>query len=615
MSMVEGDWALVGRLRGETRLAELHRLPWLPVPTLGLMAGCYGAFALISWAWLAGLLPGWLSVLLAAPLFYASFTVLHDGTHRAISRSPGLNEVIGTLGGQLLLPGMEVAVYRILHLEHHKHTGELHDDPDDVLVIAPKWTLPFVLGFVDVVWFVWYLRRCQRFAVRQNLRFFAGFALFAAWHVAWIASPYAYEWLILWFLPMRLGLVITAYLFAHIQHPPEVVQRDRPLHATAMITRHPLTRLFMLGQSAHLVHHLYPQLPFYRLEAGWDAVAGALTAHDLFWRGIGGSVKRFVPPPSPAERHWIAARVAEVEVQTPSITSFVLEAADGGPLPAFAAGAHIDLRLASGLVRQYSLVGRPGAAAAYRIAVKRDDAGRGGSCEVHRTLVPGARLDIGRPRNHFPLRPGSSRAVLVAGGIGLTPLLTMAAALAAEHRDFVLHVCARSRAELPFAAWFDQAPFAGRTRIHLDDGARFDPARDLGAPGAGDQLYLCGPAGFMAWAKGAAAGLGWPAEAVFWEDFAPAGRSGDAFTVELAKSRRVIDVAAGQSIVEALEARRLPTETLCRQGVCGTCRCKVLAGTIEHRDSVLTPEERAAGDQMMACVSRAPKGQRLVLDL
>jgi vanillate O-demethylase ferredoxin subunit len=614
MSVVE-DWALVGRLRAETQLTALHRLPLLPVPTLALAAGCYLAFGLIAWAWLAGVIPAWASIPLAAPLFYASFTVLHDGTHRAISRSPLLNEIIGTLGGQLLMPGMEVGVYRILHLEHHKHTGEKHEDPDDVMVIAPKWALPFVLGFIDVIWFFWYLRRAGRFATSQNIRFVAGFMLNAAWHVAWLASPYAGEWLIVWLLPQRLGLLIVAYLFAHIQHPPEVEQRERPIHATAMITRNPLTRFLMLGQSAHLIHHLYPQLPFYRLEAGWDAAAAAREPHGRLWRGIGGSVKRFVPPPSPAERHWIAARVAEVERQTPNITSFVLEAADGGPLPAFAAGAHIDLRLASGLVRQYSLVGRPGAAAAYRIAVKRDDAGRGGSCEVHRTLVPGARLDIGRPRNHFPLRPGSGRAVLVAGGIGLTPLLAMAAAMAAEHRDFVLRVCARSRAELPFAAWFDQAPFAGRTRIHLDDGARFDPARDLGAPGAGDQLYLCGPAGFMAWAKGAAAGLGWPAEAVFWEDFAPAGGPGDAFIVDLSKSRRVIDVAAGQSIVEALEARRLPTETLCRQGVCGTCRCKVLAGTIEHRDSVLTPEERAAGDQMMTCVSRAPKGERLVLDL
>ena len=616
MVTMEGDWSLVGRLRGETDLTALHRLPLFPVPTLGLLAGCVLAFALVSLAWLDELIPAWASVALAAPIFYASFTVLHDGTHRAISRSPLLNEVIGTLGGQFLLPGMEVAVYRFLHLEHHKHTGEKHDDPDDILVIAPKWSAPAIMMFIDVVWFLWYVRRFNRWPSSQNARFVLGFVAYAAWHVAWIASPYAYEWMILWLLPMRFGLLITAYLFAHIQHPPEVEQRDRPLHATAMITRHPLTRFLMLGQSAHLIHHLYPQLPFYRLEAGWDAAARGLEPRGLFWRGIGGSVKRFDAPPAPSP--WIAARVAEVEVLTPTIASFVLEAADGGALPPFEAGAHIDLRLGDDLVRQYSLIGRPGAAAAYRIAIKRDEAGRGGSLAAYRRLVAGAAIEIGRPRNHFPLRAGNGHVVLVAGGIGITPLLSMAEALAADGRPFTLHICARNAAEVPFADWFGKAPFAGHVVIHLDDGEagqRLTPARDLAGPAAGDQLYLCGPGGFMTWLKSEAAALGWPADAVFSEDFAPVAGPSEAFRVELARSRRVIDVAAGQSIVEAMEALRLPTETLCRQGVCGTCRCKVLSGAIDHRDSALTPEEKAAGHEIMTCVSRGAPGETLVLDL
>ncbi|MCF4165638.1 fatty acid desaturase [Zavarzinia compransoris] len=608
-----GDWGLVAALRADERLRELHRLPLLPVPTIALMAGCFLVYGLSCWAFLGGYLPALATIPIGAVAIYVSFTPLHDGTHRAVSRNPVINDILGTLSGQILLPGVSVEVYRHLHLEHHKVTGEHGDDPDDFLT-GPKWrSLPLGM-FTDIVWFFWYVKRFRQWTPRQNARFTFSFALFFLWHVAWIASPYAMEWVLVWVLPQRLGFGILTYLFAHIQHPPGVEQHDHPLHATVMIERHPLVLFAMLGQSAHLIHHLYPQLPFYRLEAGWDAVGDRLKARDIRFQGL---LKPRKPVDLEALHPWMWLRVAAVEDIAVDIRRFRLAPPAGGPLPAYEAGAHVDIRLADGTIRQYSLIGPPGRPDAYEIAVRRDPKGRGGSVAVHRELREGVLIEVGKPRNNFPLRPGAGRIILIGGGIGVTPLLSMAAAL--KGRDFALHIHARGTGHVPFGAGLERFPFAERIRLHLDNGRGPSAealARDIGRHKAGDTIYLCGPAPFMTLVGEVAAGLGWPAEAVVTESFAPGDdRPKPAFTVELARSGRRLEVAENQTLTEALAEAGAPVETLCRRGLCGTCRCRVVTGTIDHRDTVLDDAERAGGKTMMACVSRGTPDDVLVLDL
>ncbi|PWR18424.1 fatty acid desaturase [Zavarzinia aquatilis] len=612
-AQASADWGLAARARSTPSLQDLHVLPLFPVPTLALLTGCIAGFGLSGWAMVTGVLHPAIAIAISSVLVYASFTVLHDGTHRAISRSPLLNDIIGTLGGQFLLPGIEVAVYRHLHLEHHKSTGEHGDDPDDILVAPLPGVLP-ALFFIDIIWFFWYVRRFNRWTALQNSRFLLGFSLYVAWHVAWIASPYAYEWLLVWLLPQRLGLGITTYLFAHIQHPPGVEQREHPIHATVMIERNPLVLSFMLGQSAHLIHHLYPQLPFYRLEAGWRAAERLLAPRGVLFRGL---VESEAPTLPEAEQPWRRARVTAVEDIANGIRLFTLARADGGDLPGFEAGAHVDLRLDPHRVRQYSLIGVPGQAGTWQIGVKREAAGRGGSIAVHERLVTGAEIEVGRPRSHFPLRDGGGRHVLIAGGIGMTPLISMAHAL--QGRDFTLHLFARDAAGAPFGASFARFPFAARIQPHYDEGKGFSDGEIAAAIGPwhdGDRIHLCGPGGFMDRVKAVAFSLGWPADAVSTENFSPVPLSpGEAFTVTLARSGKRIEVAAGAALTDALEAARLPVDTLCRRGICGTCRCKVISGTIEHRDSVLTDEERASGQHMIPCVSRGTGKDTLVLDL
>ncbi len=291
---------------------------------------------------------------------------------------------------------------------------------------------------------------------------------------------------------------------------------------------------------------------------------------------------------------------------------------DGGTLPAFEPGAHVDVEVGPGVVRQYSLCGDPSRTDRYRLGILLDAASRGGSAAIHRSFRMGERIRIGRPRNNFPLADGTDGTVLLGGGIGITPLLAMAHHLHAVGLPFTLHYCARSRGRAAFLDELAAAPYAGSVRLHLDDedpAQRLDPARDLPPAGSGAHLYVCGPTGFMDWVIASAGRLGFPDGQVHKEYFgAEVDATGDAFEVELSRSGRVVPVAAGQSIVAALRTVGVRVEVSCEQGVCGTCLCDVLEGTPDHRDSYLTDDERAGNDQMMLCCSRA-RTPRLVLDL
>jgi vanillate monooxygenase ferredoxin subunit len=319
----------------------------------------------------------------------------------------------------------------------------------------------------------------------------------------------------------------------------------------------------------------------------------------------------------------LSVRVGRKTAAAQDIFIFDLVSADGAALPPFTAGAHIDVHLPGGLVRQYSLCNSPHQAQHYRIGVLRDAASRGGSQAMHERIEVGQTLSISEPKNHFPLAPSAAsagRSLLLAGGIGVTPILCMAEALGAAGADFEMHYCARSRRHAAFLDHLAAAAYAARVQLHFDDEApaqRLDIPALLAAPDALTHLYVCGPRGFIEAVLSSARAQGWPEAQLHCEFFAGEVVISDtdaAFEVALQRSGRVITVPKGITIVRALEDAGIPVMVSCEQGVCGTCLTPVLDGVPDHRDSYLTPDEQAANDQMTLCCSRS-KSTRLVLDL
>ncbi|MFG6429538.1 PDR/VanB family oxidoreductase [Roseateles sp. LYH14W] len=312
-------------------------------------------------------------------------------------------------------------------------------------------------------------------------------------------------------------------------------------------------------------------------------------------------------------------RVAAKRPAAQDVVELTLQAPDGEPLPAFEAGAHVELHLAGGLVRHYSLCNAPGERQRYVLGVLREPASRGGSVAVHEGLNPGDVLAVGGPKNHFSLQATAAHKLLLAGGIGITPVLSMARQLAAQGRSFTLHYAGRSRARMAFLAALADAPLAAHTHLHVgDENGSMDMDAVLAAQPEGSELYVCGPAGFIDAALAAARRLGWAEARLHRELFAAAPRSDTGehqpFDIEVQGSGQVIHVPAGCSAAQALQDAGLPLLTSCEQGVCGTCLTRVVAGEPDHRDQYLTPEEQAANDQFLPCCSRA-RSPRLVIQL
>jgi vanillate O-demethylase ferredoxin subunit len=303
------------------------------------------------------------------------------------------------------------------------------------------------------------------------------------------------------------------------------------------------------------------------------------------------------------------------------IVSFELARIDGQPLPPFTAGAHIDVHLPSqtGLVRQYSLCNAPHETHRYLIGVLRDPASRGGSVAMHDRIESGTTLRISEPKNHFPLVQ-AQRTVLLAGGIGVTPILAMAEHLAATGAAFDMHYCARSPERTAFRDRIAASGFAGQVHFHYDSGdaaQKLNLAEVIATPAADTHIYVCGPSGFIGHVLDTAKGLGWPSSQLHVEHFGAAAidTAGDgAFEVRLASSGKVVNIPAGRTVVEMLAENGVDIPVSCEQGVCGTCLTRVLEGVPDHRDVYLTEEEQAANDQFTPCCSRA-KSALLVLDL
>jgi ferredoxin-NADP reductase len=297
--------------------------------------------------------------------------------------------------------------------------------------------------------------------------------------------------------------------------------------------------------------------------------------------------------------------------------ALTLAAADGQPLPRWRPGAHLDIHLPSGRLRQYSLCGDPDDDETYRIAVRRIVDGGGGSIEVHDGLPIGATVTTHGPRNAFPLTvPGygspATRFRFVAGGIGITPILPMLALADRLGVDWSMVYAGRSHDSLPFID--EVSRFGDRIDIRTDDVSGIPTAAELlgDCPDA-TTVYACGPAPMLTAIRAELAGRD-NVELHFERFAAPPVVDGEQFTVSIASTGQEVTVGADETLLTALRRANVAAPYSCRQGFCGTCRTRVVAGAVDHRDTLLTEPERAAS-MMLVCISRAANGERLTLDL
>jgi len=323
----------------------------------------------------------------------------------------------------------------------------------------------------------------------------------------------------------------------------------------------------------------------------------------------------------------LSLRVAGARTLNPLIRLLRLVAQDGSALPGFTAGAHlrVQVTLPEGKAdwRHYSLIDfstLPGATEApreYVIAVRREDEGRGGSRFMHERVRAGDVLTVEAPKNEFALRALDGCAVLVAGGIGITPLASMAAQRKAEGRAVRLHYAGRSRALMAFLPELQQL-LGDDLKLHADDeaGAPLDVDALLGGCSPEDQLYVCGPKVLLDAVLAKTQARGWTHDRVHFELFTtPVAEAGDqAFEVMLAQSGQTFTVPAGQTVLDCLIEHGCDPLFDCKRGECGVCSMAVIEGDIDHRDYFLSDAEKASGKVMQICISRA-RGDRLVLDL
>ncbi|WP_188071729.1 PDR/VanB family oxidoreductase [Sphingobium jiangsuense] len=306
---------------------------------------------------------------------------------------------------------------------------------------------------------------------------------------------------------------------------------------------------------------------------------------------------------------WLRLKVVNRRIVARDIVAFDLEDPAGEPLPVFAAGAHVDVRAGDGLIRQYSLCNDPRERHRYRLGILLDPQSRGGSAAIHAGFAEGELVDIGMPRNLFPIRDKARPALLFGGGIGITPILAMAHELEAAGASFALHYCVRDASRAAFLDEIGAGALAPHCKVHFDDGAaeqRLDVAALLAGADRRTDLYVCGPAGFIDHVRSEARRVGWPDDQIHSESFdAAVDLSGGSFELIAERSGRRFIVPPGKSPAQVLLDAGIDVPVSCEQGICGTCLCDVLEGTPDHRDLIQSDEEKASNKQIALCCSRS----------
>lgn len=396
------------------------------------------------------------------------------------------------------------------------------------------------------------------------------------------------------------------------EYDPEVAIFAQPVDADRSVIRGVLRRRPADEMAAYRLYNT-------RLSAirdGVEAAAADAPAPEPYAPDFRPVSEELAEMPEPAKGRKPALRVAVARKwkAAEGVMGFRLEPLEG-ELPGFQPGAHIDVHLPNGLIRQYSLTNGPEETAAYEIAVKLEERGEGGSRALHETVREGDVLAISAPHNNFPLRRDALMTTFIAGGIGATPLIAMAKAMRRQGLHYAFHQFAKSEAHVPLAATLDD--LEATLHLGLDPEATVAGLETiLAASGPKRHVYICGPRPMLDAARHIAKREGWTDDAVHFEYFGNDAEidKSSAFEVALARSVLTVRVEPGQTILEAVRAAGVDAPSSCEQGACGTCRCAVIEGEPDHQDVYLTDSEKAAGDQMMICVSRS-RSPRLVLDL
>jgi ferredoxin-NADP reductase len=304
----------------------------------------------------------------------------------------------------------------------------------------------------------------------------------------------------------------------------------------------------------------------------------------------------------------IKTRVIARDQQGQDIVVISLASVNSEPLPAFDAGAHIDLHLGGGIIRQYSLCGSPRERHTYRLGILKTSSSRGGAIAAH-ALAIGDEIEISQPRNLFPLVDSASHSILIGGGIGITPMLAMADVLQYQKKSFELHYCGRSSNRAAFTGELANASWNENVHFHFQDIAphqKIPLASILAAAPIDSHIFVCGPEGFMDWVFAIARESGLSEQQLHKEYFnKETETSGNTFTVYIENLDIEVQVKEDQTITQALADAGVRVKVSCQQGVCGTCLANVIAGTPDHRDSYLTTDEKAENDQIILCCSRA----------
>jgi ferredoxin-NADP reductase len=364
--------------------------------------------------------------------------------------------------------------------------------------------------------------------------------------------------------------------------------------------------------------HRYRQVPP-SISGRWrhDVVLGLADASVAALWAVSGAIRKMRPPPEPDRVIGLTVVDRQVVAHDQDVVALTLASANGQRLPRWHPGAHLDVHLPSGRLRQYSLCGSPDDTDTYRIAVRRIVDGGGGSVEVHDGLTVGATVTTHGPRNAFPLTvPGygspAQRVRFIAGGIGITPILPMLALAQRLGVDWSMAYAGRSLDSLPFVD--EVTRFGDRVQIRTDDVGGVPTAQELlGDCPDGTTVYACGPAPMLTVIRAELAGRD-DVELHFERFAAPPVVDGREFAASIASTGQEVTVAADETLLAALRRADVAAPYSCQQGFCGTCRTRVVAGAVDHRDTLLTGPERDSG-MMLVCISRSADGEHLTLDL
>ncbi|MDF1695349.1 MAG: fatty acid desaturase [Saprospiraceae bacterium] len=608
---------------------EVSFVPVFSIHQLALILIAYGGVFGGIWMIAYGGVSLWIVYPIMVFAFYTAFTPLHDSTHRAVSSNNLLNDVLGTISGFLLFPLSNAVGYRYLHLAHHRYVGDKDLDPDEPLVAIPTHYFPWgyiSLLFPDFVWAHWLLFKVwKRTPVKTRFNVLSMIVGNTLFHIAWFLSPFWYGYLILFFIPNRLAIAYTALTFAHNPHPEGIKWNDKPFKTTFTLTGSNYFLWSLYGQSHHAMHHFLPHIPWYKYFKVWDLANGAFKKKNIPEKNVFSMPdphykEKIMQDSDSTVKEKLKVKVVAIENVAKNIKSFVFEAVENeDPLPEFSAGSHIKVQLPSGKIRAYSCVNPTYEKNKYQIAVKLDPNGKGGSKEMHEHISVGQQLEITPPKNNFVLYENVKKYILFAGGIGITPLLSMAHRLTEIEKFFELHVCVKSKEEVPFQYALTNWTFAPNVEIHVDKEGKstMDINRILAHPDEDTLIYVCGPSGYNSFVKQRAIDLGWKNDHILQEVFSRDNSNLSTphkFELILNKSKKSIVVKEDETIIDALHLNNIKVPYSCLQGTCGTCITNVIEGEVDHRDAVLNEEEKMEHKKMCLCVSRAKKN-KLIVDI